>query len=227
MRTIFIATALLTATGAQAQTIDRTIDIGAFNAVAVAGSTDADISVGPAQSIVLRGPKAVVDNLEVVLKDGALLIKQKKSSWGVSSKENAKAIITTPTLNKVAVSGSGNMLVSGVKTADFGIAVSGSGDVKASGSCTGLKSSISGSGDVDASALKCSTATVSVAGSGDSKAFASKDVTISIAGSGDVKIFGAPAGSCSINIAGSGDVALPGSKVRCVQKIAGSGEVTY
>jgi hypothetical protein len=122
---IGLMAALLVSVSAQAQNIERKIDMGAFTSVGIAGSTDAEITVGPAQSIVLRGPKGLVNTIEVSLKDGALLIKHKKSSWniGVSYKENAKAIITTPALAKVAVSGSGNMKVAGVKATDFGIAV--------------------------------------------------------------------------------------------------------
>jgi hypothetical protein len=226
---VYLAAATLCGVSAQAQNIERKIEMGAFTSVGVAGSTDAQITVGPAQSIVLRGPKALIDNIEVSLKDGALLVKHKKSSWGMgtSYKENAKAIITVPALTKVAVSGSGDMSVSGVKATDFGIAVSGSGNINASGSCTSLVSSISGSGDVDASGLKCAAVTTSIAGSGDSKVFASESVTVSIAGSGDVRVDGAPKGSCTIKIAGSGDVSVPGGSGKCSSKIAGSGEVTY
>jgi hypothetical protein len=226
---ILIAAALLASTAAQAETIERKVDVGAFTSVGVSGSTDAQITVGPAPSILLRGPKALVDNIEVVLKDGALMIKHKKSSWGMgtSYKENAKAIITAPSLTKVAVSGSGDMTVSGVKAGDFGIAISGSGDISASGTCTSLRSAISGSGDIDATALKCQSVTASIAGSGDSKAFASKDVMISIAGAGDVRVMGAPTGNCSVNIAGSGSVMLPGRSGNCTSKIAGSGDVSY
>jgi hypothetical protein len=227
---ILIAASLLAGTAAQAETIERKVDVGAFTSVGISGSTDSQITVGPAQSILLRGPKALVDNIEVVLKDGALMIKHKKSSWGMGNnyKENAKAIITTPSLTKVAVSGSGDMMVTGVKAGDFGIAVSGSGDITASGSCTALRSAISGSGDIDATALKCQSVTASIAGSGDSKAFASNDVSVSIAGSGDVRVMGAPGGACSVNIAGSGSVMLPGRTAgTCTTKIAGSGDVSY
>jgi hypothetical protein len=224
-----IIAAMLCSVSVQAQNIERKVEMGAFTSVGIAGSTDADISVGPAQSILLRGPKGLVDNIEVSLKDGALLIKHKKSYWsmGANYKDNAKAIITVPALTKVAVSGSGDMNVSGVKATDFGIAISGSGNISASGSCTNLISSISGSGDVDASGLKCASATTSIAGSGDSKIFASQNATVSIAGSGDVQVDGAPKASCTIKIAGSGDVSVPGGAGKCSSKIAGSGEVTY
>ncbi len=221
--------AVLISASAHAQSIERKVDIGAFTSVGVSSSTDAQITVGPAQSVVLRGPKALVDAIEVSLQDGALLIKHKKSNWGMgtSFKVNAKAIITVPELKKVAVSGSGDMTVTGIKAADFGIAVSGSGDITAAGSCTRLNSSISGSGGVNATGLKCASATTSISGSGGSKVFASQDVTVSIAGSGNVLVDGAPKGSCAISIAGSGDVAVPGRAAKCTAKIAGSGEVTY
>ncbi len=226
---MLIAATALVSTTAQAETIERKIDIGAFTSVGVSGSTAAQITVGPAQSIMLRGPKELVDNIEVVLKDGALMIKHKKSHWGMgkSYKENAKVTITAPKLTKVAVSGSGDMNVSGVKATDFGIAVSGSGDVTANGSCTALRSSIAGSGNIDATALQCQSATASIAGSGDNRVFVSKDITVSIAGSGDVRVLGTPSGNCSINIAGSGSVMLPGRKGACTSKIAGSGDVSY
>jgi Putative auto-transporter adhesin, head GIN domain len=228
-KTISLMAVMLCSVSVQAQNIERKVDMGAFTSVGIAGSTDAEITVGPAQSILLRGPKGLVDNIEVVLKDGALLIKHKKSYWatGVSYKDNAKAIITVPALTKVAVSGSGDITVAGLKATDFGVAVSGSGDITASGSCTSLRSSVSGSGDIDASGLKCASATTSISGSGDSKIFASESATVSIAGSGDVRLEGVPKTSCAITIAGSGDVSVPGGAGKCTSKIAGSGEVTY
>ncbi len=226
----FMGAAMLASTVVQAESIDRKIDIGPFTAVAIAGSTDANITVGPAQSIVLRGPQKLVDAVELVLKDDALLIKRKKSSsnWDSGYKEGVTAIITLPVLTKYAVSGSGDAVITGIKADSFGIAISGSGDVRASGSCGSLTSALSGSGDLDASSLQCDNAKVTISGSSDSKVYARKDIRITLAGSGDVKVAGAPSGLCAINVAGSGDVAMPGRAAgNCSTKIAGSGEVTY
>ncbi len=225
----FFIVGMFASVAAHAQSIERKIDMGPFSSVEVAGSADAQITVGPAQSIVLRGPKSLVDNIEVSLKDGALLIKHKRLNWnlGFSSKFNAKAIITVPALKKVAVSGSGDINITSIKASDFGINVSGSGDITASGSCTSLRSSISGSGDINSSALKCASVTANIEGSGDIKLFASQDVNLTIEGSGDVRVDGAPKGKCAITINGSGDVTVPGGSDKCTIKIAGSGDVTY
>jgi hypothetical protein len=219
---------LLMSASAQAANIERKIDMGAFKAVAVAGSTDAVITVGGAQSIVLRGPQKLVDATEVSLKDGVLLIKRSKASWGWDSgyKEGVTAHINAPTLNAYAVSGSGHATITGIKAAEFGIAISGSGNVKTAGQCQALTSTISGSGDIDAAGLHCSSAKVAVSGSGDAKVYASQAVTVSVAGSGDVTVLGKPAGSCTISVAGSGDVAVPGGST-CTSKIAGLGAVSY
>lgn len=230
---LYLALAICATGTAQAQSgapnIERKIDMPAFSAIGISGSTNAEITVGPARSILLRGPQKLVDGLEVSVKDGSLHIKRKKENmrWEPSYKTGVTAIITTPVLNRYAVSGSGDAVITGIKAEAFGVAISGSGDVRASGSCGSLNAAMSGSGDLDATDLQCDNAKVAISGSSDSKVFARKDISIAVSGSGDVKVAGAPMGLCDIRVAGSGDVAMPGRKGSCNSKIAGSGEVTY
>ena len=212
MRALIIASALL-GTPALAQTppgdakIERKIAVQPFDSVGIAGWQDADITVGPQTAVVVRGSKYLVDRTIVEWRDGALNIRSTPGSWGKWSDDaGVKVMITTPSLRRLAVSGSGDIVARGIKAKDFGIAISGSGDIKVSGTCVDLKSSISGSGDVNAAELACENGVMSVAGSGDTSARLSNNASISIAGSGDMTLYGKPKGTVKANTAGSGDV---------------------
>lgn len=105
---------------------------------------------------------------------------------------------------RAAVAGSGDVCLSGVRTAKLELAVSGSGDVRALGASDEVTVKISGSGDVAAQALVGRNVKVSIAGSGDAKVNALETLEVSIAGSGDVRYVGAP--KMKRSVAGSGTV---------------------
>jgi hypothetical protein len=105
---------------------------------------------------------------------------------------------------RAVVAGSGDVCLSGVRTARLDIAVAGSGDVRAIGASDEVTVKISGSGDVAAQSLVGRSVKVSIAGSGDVKVNAMETLDVSIAGSGDVRYLGTP--KIKRNVAGSGSV---------------------
>jgi Putative auto-transporter adhesin, head GIN domain len=202
-----LASAAATPVPAREVVIERSVAVSAFSSVGIAGWQDADITVGPATSVKIRGAKTLVDQTVIEWRNNALSIRSKNNSWGNwSDGDGVTVVITTPSLNRVAISGSGDIKARGIKAGDFGVSISGSGDVKLSGSCANFKSSISGSGDVDASGLSCTNGSLNVAGSGDTSIRLSGDVNSVIAGSGDMTIYGNPKGNRKQNVAGSGEV---------------------
>lgn len=105
---------------------------------------------------------------------------------------------------RLAVVGSGDLLLPALSATELTMAVTGSGDLRVGGVCTKLAVSIQGSGDVQASELRAEEGQVSIAGSGDARVFATKTLKANIAGSGDVFV----GGNAQIltSRAGSGDV---------------------
>lgn len=205
----------------------RDYKVGAFSKLDVSGPYEVRVvSTGQAGTVRATGGANVLDQTEVLVEDGALVIRPRRSH-GVNLRfgdvEKVRVTIVAPDLEGAAIAGSGDVTVEKVardfegsvagsgKLAlpaitggrmDFGIA--GSGDIVAAGRADSIEASIAGSGDVDAAGLTTRRADVSIAGSGNVAANASDTAEVSIMGSGDVTIRGGA--RCKIDKTGSGKV---------------------
>lgn len=205
--------------------VDRSFQVAAFDRIEVAGPYDVKIATGGATSVQAKGGSALLDETEVVVKDGKLIIAPKKHQGIRWSWHNGKAVFTVSTaalkaagiagsgnieIDKVAgdfdgdVAGSGDLKVGAFSGGAVSLSIAGSGGIRAAGTADSIDLSIAGSGDIDAEKLTAKTADVSIAGSGGVRANASDTAKVSIMGSGDVDIGGGA--KCSVSKAGSGDV---------------------
>lgn len=205
----------------------RDYDVSGFTRVALRGSDDVDVRVGPGFAVRAQGPAEQLDRLEIVRDGDVLKIGRKRGSdwsWGKSDSEAVKVFVTLPRLSGAAVAGSGNMAVDRVEGDRFKGAIAGSGNlslaalrveeaelsVAGSGDLTGagmarrLSMEIAGSGDIDARQVTAAEARISIAGSGDARAIVNGPAKVSIAGSGDVVLGGSP--RCTTSRVGSGEV---------------------
>jgi hypothetical protein len=146
---------------------------------------------------------------------------------GENIRTRAKAVVTVDVvkLTSLASSGSGDMVVSSLKTPALALSISGSSDARLSGLDTEqLRVAITGSGDVQASG-KATQLSLSIAGSGDvrTRELAADDVSISIAGSGNASVQANK--TLAVSVAGSGDVEYGGPATIIKSRIAGSGSI--
>lgn len=192
-------TRTLTWTGGEALTIDSSIDV--------------EYVQGPANTVVITGPKRLTDR--VTLTDGRLSMGDGDErivfGWdggnfsARSDRDELRVVVTAPNVRRFASNGSGDLDISGYDQPSMALSISGSADVTASGRTDALDLDIAGSGDADLRALDAKDAKVDIAGSGDADIAPTGDVQVSIAGSGDVSLATRPAKLTS-EIAGSGDV---------------------
>jgi len=205
----------------------RAFPVGAFDSVSLGGSHTVIVKVGPAASVRAEGPAAVLDRLEIAVKDGDLHIGTKRRDgihFGFRKHTPVTITITTPSLAAAAIGGSGDiridrvegekfsgsiggsgdMEIAALKVSEADFSIAGSGGIRAAGSAGKASVSIAGSGDVDISGLESKVATVSVVGSGDVQAKAMESADVSIMGSGDVAMTGTA--KCNVSKMGSGDV---------------------
>lgn len=186
--------------GVETTTDTRSVD--AFDAIALSGSVDVDVEVGPAISVEVEAAPKVIGDIETVVEEGTL---QVRLARGVHVNTGRMIVrVTAPSVESISVSGSGDVQVEGLDEDSLSIAVSGSGDVEAAGEAESVVLSVSGSGDIGARALESENATVKLRGSGDISLTATDTATGSIAGSGDVSVHGGA--TCTIAVSGSGDV---------------------
>ncbi len=116
--------------------------------------------------------------------------------------------LQSPSL-EVRISGSGDIHIAALDAGSLSVAIAGSGDFLAGGRANTVRLDIAGSGDVKAAALAARNVTLSIAGSGEAKVWATETLRVQIAGSGDVDYYGEAAVSQSV--VGSGRVRKLGS----------------
>ena len=208
--------------------VSRNYQVGGFTGIEVAGPFDVKVTTGKAVSVAASGPQKLLDETEVSVKDGKLLIRPRKKGWfgamNWSSREPSTFTISVPTLDSVevagsgdidvdrvsgdrfrgAIAGSGNLRLPQVAVRDLGLAIAGSGGIVVAGQAQQASFEIAGSGDVDASGLKATDAEAEIAGSGNIRAQVTGNAKASIAGSGDIDIRGGA--RCQSSKAGSGEI---------------------
>ncbi|MDO9486797.1 MAG: head GIN domain-containing protein, partial [Sphingomonadaceae bacterium] len=209
----------------QAQAAERSFTVTGFNAIEVAGPFDVVVNVGKGASVRAVGEAKDLDRLKVEVEGRELGIGSKERRWTDWSRtQPVKIFVTVPSLEKVALAGSGDVQVDRVRAEDFSASIAGSGDLAiASLSATAAKFSIAGSGDLSASG-SCRTASVSIAGSGDVNigGLRCQSLTAKIAGSGGINANATQ--TAKVSIMGSGDVTVSGG-AKCDVSKMGSGSV--
>lgn len=198
--------------------------VSSFHRVKLEGSMNVFVAQGPAKAAVIEAEDNIIPLVELTEEDGRLIVRLKRG-YSISTHNDVNVYLTTPELNEVSLSGSGDVKLTDkfTSTADMKIALSGSGNVRGEVNAPAVKASISGSGNMF---LKGETKEVnlSIAGSGNFKGsdLLSENVDISIAGSGDADVYASV--KLNAKIAGSGDVKYKGTP-QISSSVAGSGSI--
>lgn len=203
----------------------RNYQVGQFDRIEVMGPYEVAVTTGGATRVAASGGANLLDETDVLVEDGALVIRPKKRKGMRFNWRNGKAqfAINVEALRGAAIAGSGDVMVdkvvgdfsgevagsgsigvaalSGGKTS---IEIAGSGEFTGSGQVEALDVEIAGSGDVNLAGLSARTADISIAGSGNVRANASDTAEVKIMGSGDVELGGGA--KCTVKKAGSGNV---------------------
>lgn len=202
--------------------VKRTLDVDDFAGFTLAVSGDVYLRQGDKTELVIKAQENIIDNIELKMDGDHLKITYDRPVW---KSKGIDIYMTVPSLNKIGVSGSGDVTADEKFTnlGDLQVAVSGSGKVKfecdakdvetrvsgsgnvsIKGSGNSFSSRVSGSGNVRASDFEVADAKVSVSGSGNVYVFATESLEASVSGSGDVKYKGKP--RLKAKASGSGDI---------------------
>ena len=156
-----------------------------FDAVALKGSDNVTVRVGPAFAVSATGDTSVLDRLDIAVRNGTLEIGRKRESWGWNGNGRGAAVtVTLPALKAASLFGSGDMTVDRAQAPAF-------------------SASLAGSGDLDIGRVEAERLDLSLAGSGDLKlAGRAQSADMSIAGSGDIDAGGLSAETAALPIAG-------------------------
>ena len=196
-----------------------------FDAVAQDGSIDLLVRQTGKEGVEINAEDNLLPLIETVVENRTLKVRFKRGEW-VRSHRNIQVTVDVIKLNAVAMAGSGDVQIEGVKTPSLKVSLSGSSDAKLRKLETdALEIRISGSGDISADG-SAKQVKLSIAGSGDAQMadLVADDVSVRIAGSGDANVTANK--SLDVSVAGSGDVVYGGKVVAVKSSMAGSGSIS-
>ena len=190
------------------------------------------LTQGDQESLTIQGSDNIVPLIKTPVRDGVLYIETDEplSISGMDNKNMLILTITVKDLNKMAVSGLGDIQMDSLNTADLTmtvsgggrlvlgqltaenltVSVSGLGDVDIAGEVLSAKIEIPGGGSIQAPDLKIGTADVNISGLGDATLWVTDRLTGNISGGGSVSYYGDP--QVDTNVSGLGDFNPKGSK---------------
>jgi len=180
----------------------ETREVDPFTRIETNGSADLTVTVGPEQSIAITFDDNLIELIETKVHGKTLEITPTRS---YSSRRSCEIVITVPKLERVACSGSGDIVVERLDAETFEFKLSGSGDFTAEGKTDELDIDLSGSGDVDTRDLVAQEAYVRITGSGDVKVHAAESLDARVSGSGDIDYYGDPE-HVRKSVSGSGSI---------------------
>jgi Putative auto-transporter adhesin, head GIN domain len=178
-------------------------DVAAFDSVELAGANNVVIRVGEDQSVVVQADDNLLDRVTTEVHSGALVIGNTPGNFTTRSPMSVE--VTVPTLVALTLTGSGNIVVSGLAAESLNVSLPGSGMLTGSGTATRLQVSVTGSGNVQFTEL------------------AANDVQAAVDGSGS--IFITVTGSLNASVSGSGAILYSGGPQHVTRSVTGTGAI--
>ena len=201
--------------------------VSGFKGISSSGSFDVKITMGNKENLRLEGDEDVIKEIETVVENGILKIRNKnRNGWKWNSTKGKVTIyVNAKTLNSITQSGSGDMDISGlVKAGRLTTNLSGSGSISLTADADEYLGSISGSGEIEVKG-KADRATVKLSGSGDfeGKGLKTQEADIRISGSGNASISADK--NLDAAVSGSGNIRYSGNAQVSKTK-SGSGSIS-
>jgi len=202
--------------------IKRDLVVASFHGIVVQGSMDVRVSPAPSQAVEVEGQENLVGLVESEVRDGIWTI---RTSECYRTDKPFIVYIRVPTLDKVIIQGSGDVLGTGtLETGSMDLTVQGSGDVDLTVKASKVEAFVQGSGTIKLGGT-CDDLNAEVQGSGDVKAgnMSTANATANVNGSGDITV--KVAGTLDAVISGSGDVRYKGTPAEIKKQVSGSGDI--
>jgi hypothetical protein len=227
------------------QMVEENRQLPSFNQIYSEGSFNVYYSHGDSTSVKIDCESNLLPYIETAVYNKKLDIRF-ASHVSVITFQEINIYVTSPSMEKIDLSGSGNVIAdsingkdvelsvegSGNITADFygqylESSVSGSGKIDIQGKCDTLEATISGSGDIYLDAPGCLYTSVDISGSGKAELEGSSDkASFKIVGSGDLKAYNFPVKKADVHVSGSG-TALVNVIETLNAVVSGSGDIYY
>jgi hypothetical protein len=177
--------------------------VAPFTSVELAGSNNVLIRVGDKQSVVVRADDNLIDRVTTDVRSSKLVIANTPGDFSTTSPMSVQ--ISVPTLDGLTLTGSGNIVVRGIRAGSLAVALPGSGTLTASGTARRLAVTVGGSGSVQFTRLVATTAKAVVSGSGTIFVTATTSLDALVSGTGSILYTGTPR-HVTKNVTGTGAI---------------------
>lgn len=203
----------------------RQVTPGKFDHLTVAGPFVVRVRTGEKTSVSLSGPRTMLDDTELLVRDGQLIIRwQEGASWSRNGNEGVDVDISLPVMRGVTNLGAGSIDIDGVR-ADHFIAtlasagsvtihsmnvgqlnakLAGAGSLRTAGQVESATVMLASSGSYDGADLTVENADITSTGSGTVRATVTQTATIRSFGSGGIELTGGA--KCTVSSGGPGHV---------------------
>ena len=225
-------------------------EVGHFRAVASSLPANVYYVQADKQEVRVETTEELASKVQTTVEDGILSLKLEPGRY---PKLILRVVVSSPDIEKLSVSGSGNLFHEGVLHASGSLAlkVSGSGDIRTgeidsqdftaqcsgSGSirvgalaCDDFGGKISGSGTITMGRISCDDFEMGVSGSGDflvDVLTSTGGASVRVSGSGNVRLKEATVdGNMDLKTGGSGDIFIKGSCRDVTATTSGSGNIS-
>lgn len=202
--------------------VEEQRNVGTFTKINSEGSFNVFIAYGNECDVVVEAPENLLDYIKTSVYNNELTIETKRGRC-IDSEDNVNIYLTVNSLQKLTLSGSGNISTDSISTSNITLnlsgsgnidtklyanyieaTVSGSGSIKFSGQNNESEMKITGSGKINAYDMPQNKVFATITGSGDIYLNVATFLDVKITGSGDVHYIGNP--SVTTHISGSGNV---------------------
>lgn len=207
----------------EGESVTESRQISGFNALDLSIDANVSYTQDSVYRLEITGQKNILSVMDVKVEGGELIIDFKRNVWNYNT---LGIIIHSPGMNRMIMSGSGNINVENtIQGNSLELHVSGSGDISIpTVSVQSLTARISGSGNIKIGQGSCVSETMNVSGAGNinTEFVAAEQGDIKISGSGNATINASK--TLYVDISGSGNVKYRGQP-KITTKMSGSGEL--
>jgi Putative auto-transporter adhesin, head GIN domain len=164
-------------------------DVPRFAALEVTGASEVTVRVGPAQSVVVTADDNLIERITTDVERGTLVL---GTTGSFTTVRPMTVEVTTPTLDAVALTGSGVLSVEDVNADQLAVRMPGSGVLTITGTTEQLDVTLAGSGDVRLEQLVARDVVALLSGSGRLQVHAARSLDAAVSGAGVIVYRGDP-----------------------------------